>query len=82
MAGSTKPDYGLQNVNIAFQVLCPALALIVTTLRVYSRLNTKTFGWGMCESRRSACPECSSHALRGSHWMAEAARDMFRDGRN
>jgi hypothetical protein len=36
----------LQNLDIAFEVICPGLALIVTALRVYARLKIGAFGLG------------------------------------
>lgn len=40
------PHSWLQNLGIAIEVICPALALIVTILRIYIRVSTKSFGWG------------------------------------
>lgn len=40
------PHSWLQNLGIAIEVICPSLALIVTLLRIYIRVNTKAFGWG------------------------------------
>lgn len=40
------PHSWLQNLGIAIEVVCPSLALIVTLLRIYIRVNTKAFGWG------------------------------------
>ncbi|KAI1457893.1 hypothetical protein F4805DRAFT_426805 [Annulohypoxylon moriforme] len=39
------PTSWLQNLGIAIEVVCPALALIVVILRTYIRLDTKSFGW-------------------------------------
>lgn len=39
------PTSWLQNLGIAIEVVCPALALLVVVLRTYIRLDTKTFGW-------------------------------------
>lgn len=44
--GTEEPHDWLQNLDIAVEVLCPALAFIVTVLRVYSRLKIRAFGWG------------------------------------
>ncbi|KAK7753709.1 hypothetical protein SLS62_004332 [Diatrype stigma] len=43
------PHSWLQNLGIAIEVVCPSLALIVTLLRIYIRVNTKTFGWVLKE---------------------------------
>lgn len=40
------PTTWLQNLGIAIEIICPALALIVTLLRIYVRVSTKSFGWG------------------------------------
>ncbi|KAL7624628.1 hypothetical protein AAE478_006197 [Parahypoxylon ruwenzoriense] len=44
---STNPDptSWLQNLGIAIEVACPALALLAVILRTYIRLDTKSFGW-------------------------------------
>ncbi|ORY64945.1 uncharacterized protein BCR38DRAFT_473941 [Pseudomassariella vexata] len=42
---TAQPRSWLQDLGIAIEVFFPALALLVVALRVYSRLNTKTFGW-------------------------------------
>ncbi|OTA53344.1 hypothetical protein K449DRAFT_305979, partial [Hypoxylon sp. EC38] len=39
------PTSWLQNLGIAIEVVCPALALLVVVLRTYIRLDTKMFGW-------------------------------------
>ncbi|KAI1206127.1 uncharacterized protein F4807DRAFT_238189 [Annulohypoxylon truncatum] len=39
------PTSWLQNLGIAIEVVCPALAFIVVVLRTYIRLDTKSFGW-------------------------------------
>ncbi|KAI0385555.1 hypothetical protein F5Y04DRAFT_246140 [Hypomontagnella monticulosa] len=39
------PTSWLQNLGIAIEIVCPALALIVVVLRTYIRLDTKSFGW-------------------------------------
>ncbi|KAI0181749.1 hypothetical protein GGR52DRAFT_54072 [Hypoxylon sp. FL1284] len=40
------PTSWLQNLGIAIEILCPALALIVGVIpRIYIRANTKSFGW-------------------------------------
>ncbi|KAI1780731.1 hypothetical protein F4818DRAFT_396618 [Hypoxylon cercidicola] len=39
------PTSWLQNLGIAIEVVCPALAFIVVVLRSYIRIDTKTFGW-------------------------------------
>ncbi|KAI2467488.1 hypothetical protein F4781DRAFT_402110 [Annulohypoxylon bovei var. microspora] len=39
------PTSWLQNLGIAIEVVCPALALIVVVLRTYIRFDTKSFGW-------------------------------------
>ncbi|KAI1139887.1 hypothetical protein F5Y05DRAFT_380366 [Hypoxylon sp. FL0543] len=39
------PTSWLQNLGIAIEVVCPALALLVVALRTYVRLESKTFGW-------------------------------------
>ncbi|KAI5864004.1 hypothetical protein GGS23DRAFT_478008 [Durotheca rogersii] len=39
------PTSWLQDLGIAIEVVCPALALIVVLLRVYIRIDTKSFGW-------------------------------------
>ncbi|KAI0843629.1 hypothetical protein F5Y06DRAFT_255411 [Hypoxylon sp. FL0890] len=41
------PTSWLQNLGIAIEVVCPALALLVVSLRTYTRVKTKTFGWGI-----------------------------------
>lgn len=45
-ADPADPHNWLQNFDIAMEILCPVLALIVTSLRVYSRLKLNAFGWG------------------------------------
>ncbi|KAI1473792.1 hypothetical protein F4774DRAFT_422937 [Daldinia eschscholtzii] len=45
MATNPNPTSWLQNLGIAIEVVCPALALIVVGLRAYIRLDTKSFGW-------------------------------------
>ncbi|KAI1091198.1 hypothetical protein F5B19DRAFT_288138 [Rostrohypoxylon terebratum] len=44
-ATNANPTSWLQNLGIAIEVVCPALALIVVVLRTYIRLDTKSFGW-------------------------------------
>ncbi|KAK1542027.1 integral membrane protein [Colletotrichum paranaense] len=39
------PTSWLQNLGIAIEVACPTLALIAISLRLYIRIDTKTFGW-------------------------------------
>ncbi|RYP33831.1 hypothetical protein DL767_004561 [Monosporascus sp. MG133] len=39
------PTSWLQNLGIAIEIICPTLALLITLLRVYIRLDTKAFGW-------------------------------------
>jgi len=41
-----QPTSWLQNLGIAIEVVCPALALIFTTLRIYIRSKSKNLGWG------------------------------------
>jgi len=43
---SPNPTSWLQNLGIAIEVICPALALLVVLLRIYIRVKTKNFGWG------------------------------------
>lgn len=45
-ATNPNPTSWLQNLGIAIEIIGPSLALIVTILRIYTRVNTKTFGWG------------------------------------
>ncbi|TEA17701.1 hypothetical protein C8034_v010031 [Colletotrichum sidae] len=40
-----EPISWLQNLGIAIEIFCPALALIVTSLRLYIRIDTKNLGW-------------------------------------
>ncbi|KAI1099485.1 hypothetical protein F4804DRAFT_321799 [Jackrogersella minutella] len=44
-AVNPNPTSWLQNLGIAIEVVCPALALTVVILRTYIRLDTKSFGW-------------------------------------
>ncbi|KAI1388552.1 uncharacterized protein F4822DRAFT_429170 [Hypoxylon trugodes] len=44
-SANPNPTSWLQNLGIAIEILCPALALIVVALRTYIRLDTKSFGW-------------------------------------
>lgn len=44
---AVEPSSWLQNLGIAIEIVCPALALIVTALRLYIRIDTKNLGWGM-----------------------------------
>lgn len=45
-APNPDPHDWLQNLGIAIEIVCPALALIVTILRVYTRIKIKNYGWG------------------------------------
>ena len=45
-ATNPNPTSWLQNLGIAIEIIGPALALIVTLLRIYIRVSTKAFGWG------------------------------------
>lgn len=44
---AAQPSSWLQNLGIAIEIVSPALALIIIFLRLYSRLKTRNFGWGM-----------------------------------
>jgi hypothetical protein len=44
---TTQPTSWLQNLGIAIEILCPVLALIVVSLRLYIRIKLENFGWGM-----------------------------------
>ena len=47
---AAEPSDWLQNFGIAIEIFFPTLALIVTILRVYTRLKIKSYGWGMLRS--------------------------------
>ena len=59
---AAEPSDPLQNFGIALEIICPVFALIVTILRVYTRLKIKSFGWGMFTMHSTY--ECSGRISR------------------
>ncbi|OLN87817.1 hypothetical protein CCHL11_00418 [Colletotrichum chlorophyti] len=43
------PTTWLQNLGIAIEIVCPSLALLITILRLYVRIDSKSLGWAMKE---------------------------------
>ena len=62
---AAEPSDPLQNFGIALEIICPVFALIVTILRVYTRLKIKSFGWGTSTIHSSS---------KGSNYITRLAK--------